>query len=43
MKYIGIDLGLSGGIVMLDENQKVIKKYVMPIIKALVLLCFKVY
>ena len=31
--YIGIDLGLSGGIVMLDENQKVIYKYVMPVIK----------
>ena len=33
MWYIGIDLGLSGGIVMLDENQKVINKFVMPIIK----------
>ena len=33
MMYIGIDNGLSGGIVMLDENQKVINKYIMPVIK----------
>ncbi len=33
MMYIGVDLGLSGGIVILDENQRVIHKYVMPIIK----------
>jgi len=31
--YIGIDNGLSGGITVIDENQKIIKSIVMPVIK----------
>lgn len=31
--YIGIDNGLSGGITIIDENQKIIKSIVMPVIK----------
>jgi hypothetical protein len=31
--YLGIDNGLNGGLVVLDDNQNVIRKYVMPIIK----------
>jgi len=31
--YIGIDNGLNGGIVAIDENQNIIKKYIMPVIK----------
>jgi len=34
MKYfMGIDNGLNGGIVVLDENQNIVKKYIIPIIK----------
>ena len=32
MKYIGIDNGLKGGIIVLDEKQKVIASHVMPVI-----------
>ncbi len=31
--YVGIDNGLSGGITIIDENQKIIESIVMPIIK----------
>jgi hypothetical protein len=31
--YIGIDNGLNGGIVMLDKNQNILYKYIMPTIK----------
>ena len=31
--YIGIDNGLSGGISVIDENQKVLQKHIMPTIK----------
>ena len=31
--YIGIDNGLSGGITVIDENQKIIESIVMPVIK----------
>jgi len=33
MIYVGIDNGLSGGIVIIDENQKIISKHIMPVIK----------
>jgi Holliday junction resolvasome RuvABC endonuclease subunit len=33
MLIIGIDNGLKGGIVVIDNNQKIIKKYIMPIIQ----------
>ncbi len=33
MIYVGIDPGLSGGIVGIDENQKVVFQCVMPVIK----------
>jgi len=31
--FVGIDNGLSGGITAIDENQNIIKKWVMPVIK----------
>jgi len=31
--YIGIDNGLNGGIVVLDKNQNIVEKYIMPTIK----------
>lgn len=33
MYYVGIDPGLSGGITILNKEQHIIKKYVMPVIK----------
>lgn len=33
MKYVGIDNGLNGGIIALDDNQKIIGKWIMPTIK----------
>lgn len=33
MIFVGIDNGLSGGIVAIDKNQEIIKKWVMPVIK----------
>ncbi len=33
MYYIGIDPGLSGGIVIIDENQELVDKHIMPVIK----------
>jgi hypothetical protein len=33
MIYGGIDVGLNGGIVLLDENQNIINKFIMPILK----------
>jgi len=31
--YIGIDNGLSGGITVIDDNQKIVHSIVMPVIK----------
>ena len=31
--FTGIDNGLNGGIVVLDEQQRVVKKLVMPVIQ----------
>ena len=31
--FVGIDGGLKGGIVVIDANQKIIKKWIMPILK----------
>jgi hypothetical protein len=33
-QFIGIDGGLNGGIVIIDENQQVINKFVMPTLKS---------
>jgi len=33
MVYIGIDNGLNGGIVVIDDNQQIVEKLVMPTIK----------
>ena len=33
LMFIGIDNGLDGGIVAIDENQKIIGKWIMPTIK----------
>ena len=32
--FIGLDVGLSGGIVVIDETQKIIGKWIMPTIKS---------
>ena len=32
--FIGIDNGLNGGIVILDENQQIINKFIIPTIKS---------
>lgn len=31
--FVGIDNGLKGAVVVIDDNQKVIRKWIMPIIK----------
>ncbi len=33
MLFIGIDNGLSGGIVFMDEKQQILQKFVMPTVK----------
>lgn len=33
MIYVGIDLGLKGGIVLLNDTEQIVKKWIMPIIK----------
>jgi len=31
--FVGVDNGLNGGIVVIDENQKILHKWIMPVIK----------